>query len=424
MKANTSSTPLHIAVLGSGAREHALAWKLSQSPRVARVLLIPGNGGTSPNVTIDPMDFPSVRRYCQEHGVDLLVVGPEAPLAAGIVEYFQGSGIPVFGPGRRAAMLEASKVWAKEFMLRNNVATARHRSYADPSLAMEQISRHQAPLVVKYDGLAGGKGVFVCHSTQQAHRALRHIRQRHGPRAPCLVEDYLEGSEISVMGFTDGRHIRLLLPSQDHKQLLDGDAGPNTGGMGAICPVPGLDQATMDRVTRSIVEPTIRGLRREGIPYNGVIYFGLMITTHGPRLLEYNVRLGDPEAQVVLPALRTPLLDVISACMDQRLDQLDLEMHPGFTADVVLASQGYPGKPVTGMPITGLHRLEDGILVFHAGTRREGERILTAGGRVINVAARGANLEQALHRVYGACRKIHFQGMYYRKDIGRREWLS
>jgi phosphoribosylamine--glycine ligase len=410
-----------IAVLGSGGREHALAWKLRQGRREADVLVLPGNGGTGPGAQVDPGDPADVARVCREIGADLLVVGPEGPLVAGIADALDGAGVRVFGPGRAGARLEGSKVWAKEFMARHGVATAPFATFAGPGAARAG-AEGRGPCVVKFDGLAAGKGVFVCDGAAGACAALDAIEAAWGSEAPVVVEERLAGNEVSIMGFTDGQTLRLLLPSQDHKQLLDGDRGPNTGGMGAFCPVPGWTPALAAEVQRTIVGPTLRGLHAEGIPYRGALYFGLMVTAQGPRLLEYNARLGDPETEVLLPALRTDLVTVIEACLEGRLDEVDLAFHDDFFADVVLCSGGYPGRYPTGLPIEGLDEAAGHALLFHAGTRREGARVLTAGGRVLNAVGRGPTLGDAVAQAYRAADAVRFAGKTLRRDIGRREW--
>jgi phosphoribosylamine--glycine ligase len=415
---------MNIAVLGSGGREHALAWKLSQSPLAGTVYVMPGNGGTDNNVAVDPMDFEAVGAACRERGVELLVVGPEDPLAAGIADHFAGSDLRVFGPGADGARLEGSKAWSKDFMARHGVATAAYRHFPGPEDARGYVLDLGGACVVKYDGLAAGKGVFVCQSTEQALEALATVQQRYGARAPTVVEACLLGNEVSILGITDGQTIALLPPSQDHKQLLDGDQGPNTGGMGAFCPVPAFDLAMLERVRLEVVEPTLRGLRSEGIDYHGVIYFGLMMCADGPKLLEYNVRLGDPETEAVLPALDSDLLELILACIDGTLMLHELRFRPGFVVDLVLASGGYPGSYPKGLPITGLEGLPEDVRVFHAGTRRTADgRLVTSGGRVLNVVAHGETLDGAIAKAYAAAEGIRFEGKCQRGDIGRREWL-
>jgi len=415
---------MNIAVLGSGGREHALAWKLGQSPLADTVYVMPGNGGTANNVAVDPMDFEAVGVACHARDVELLVVGPEDPLAAGIVDHFAGSEIKVFGPSAAGARLEGSKAWSKDFMARHGVATAAYRHFPRPADAQGWVRERGGACVVKYDGLAAGKGVFVCQDTAQALEALATVQERYGADAPTVVEDCLLGNEVSILGLTDGSHISLLLASQDHKQLLDGDRGPNTGGMGAFCPVPNFDLMMLEQVRAEVVEPTLQGLRDDGIDYRGVIYFGLMMCADGPKLLEYNVRLGDPETEAVLPALSSDLVELMLACLDGSLMLCDMRFEPGFFVDLVLASGGYPGGYPKGLEITGADSAPDGVLVFHAGTRRDDAgSLVTSGGRVLNVVAHGETLDAAIAKAYAAAEFIGFEGKIQRGDIGRREWL-
>ena len=411
---------MNVLIIGSGGREHALAWKLGQSPRVDKVAVAPGNGGTPGNVALDATDQAAVVRWCRDDRVDLVVIGPEGPLTAGLADDLRAAGIRVFGPGRDGARLEGSKVFAKEFMRKHGVATAAFRVFKTPSLAREFSESFPDGVVVKYDGLAAGKGVFVAPSLVEALEALDEVQRRWGDDAPVVVEERLLGREISILGFTDGTDIRLLTPSQDHKQLLDGDRGPNTGGMGAFCPVPFYDDALAEQVHEEIVSPTMQGLRDEGIDFRGVLYFGVMLTKSGPKLLEYNVRLGDPETEVVLPALRSDLLELILACTDRGMHDLELEFHDAAFVDVVLASGGYPGSYRKGYEIKGLDALAEDTMVFHAGTKQEDGRLVTSGGRVLNVVCRGDSLEEAMGQVYEELEKIHFDGQIFRTDIGRR----
>ena len=411
---------MNVLIIGSGGREHALAWKLGLSPRVDKVAVAPGNGGTPNNVALNVEDHAQVVRWCRDDRVDLVVIGPEGPLTAGLADDLRAAGFRVFGPGRDGARLEGSKIFAKEFMQKHGVATAAFRVFKTPSQAREFSESFPDGVVVKYDGLAAGKGVFVAPSLVEALEALDEVKQRWGDDAPVVVEERLVGREISILGFTDGTDIRLLTPSQDHKQLLDGDRGPNTGGMGAFCPVPFYSDALADQVHKEIVAPTMQGLRDEGIDFRGVLYFGVMLTKSGPKLLEYNVRLGDPETEVVLPALKTDLLELVLACTDSEMDDLELEFHDAAFVDVVLASGGYPGSYKTGYEIKGLDALAKDTMVFHAGTKQEDNRLVTSGGRVLNVVCRGSNLEEAMGQVYEELEKIHFDGQIFRTDIGRR----
>tara|TARA_B100001248_G_scaffold241598_1_gene208333 strand:- start:2105 stop:3367 length:1263 start_codon:yes stop_codon:yes gene_type:complete len=411
---------MKVAVLGTGGREHAFVWKLMQDLPEEDVFLLPGNAGVNCSYPIDVSDFKALEQFCCEQGVGLIIVGPEAPLAEGIVDYFRKTDIKIFGPSQEATQLESSKIWAKQFMERHGVATAGFWSFERIEDAYPCVASLEGNLVVKYDGLAGGKGVTVCSSTQEAHTALKQLQDKYGNEVPFLIEERLEGEEVSVIGFTDGKSFSALLPAQDHKRALEGDCGPNTGGMGAFCPASFCDERLLSHIDATIIQPTLKGIAAEGLDYKGVIYFGVMMTPLGPRLLEYNTRFGDPEAEILLPALQTSFLEVVQACLEQRLSAMPIAMHPGYFVDVVLTSDGYPGDYTTGKPIVGLEQLDSETLVFHAGTRWEGESLVTAGGRVLNIVCKGDTLEQAIDKVYRECSKIHFEGMTYRKDIAHK----
>lgn len=411
---------MNIAVLGSGGREHAIVWKLAQSISPEHIYTLPGNGGIPNSVPIESTDFEAIKQFCQEKQIDLIIVGPEAPLAAGIVDAFAGTGIKVFGPSQRGAQLESSKIQAKQFMQRYGVATADFWIIDRDEDARRVIRDLDGNLVLKYDGLAAGKGVYVCSSEEDALHALEDLKQTYGESAPFLIEKKLNGTEISIIGFTDGAHIQLLLPSQDHKQLYDGDTGPNTGGMGAYCPVPFCDERLMAEIREAVINPTLRGIHGEQFDYTGVIYFGLMITEQGAKLLEYNVRLGDPETEVILPAMKSDLLSLIHACFDGTLADYQMEFHDGFFVDVVLVSGGYPKQYAKGYEIHGLDRVSQEATVFHAGTALQNGQVVTSGGRVLNIVAHGEDLPTTIERVYQECQVINFQNMYYRQDIGKR----
>jgi phosphoribosylamine---glycine ligase len=407
---------MKIAVLGRGGREHAIAWKLAQDVGAENVFCLPGNGGTPNNRPVAETDVAGIRAFCQSEGVELVVVGPEAPLAAGIVDELSDAPFKVFGPTRAAARLESSKTWSKQFMLRHGIATAAGAFFDAPRDAVEFVKFQEGGLVVKYSGLAAGKGVFVCADADGALDALREIERRHGEDAPVVVEECLEGPEVSVMGVVSGQSIQLLPPSRDHKRLLDGDAGPNTGGMGAYTPVPDVGPELLEEIRRAIVEPTLRGLAAEGIAYRGFLYFGILLAADGPKLLEYNARLGDPETEILLPALDGGLLPVLLAAFDGTLDATPFAVKPGVVIDVVLAAGGYPGAIQSDVPIVGLDNAD--ALVFHAGTELRDGRLVVSGGRVLNVVAHGADLADARRKAYAACEAIHFDGMQYRRDIG------
>jgi phosphoribosylamine--glycine ligase len=411
---------MKIAIVGSGGREHALGWKLAQTVDAQDIYFMPGNGGTWNNIPVEPRDFPAIQEYCRSTGIEMILVGPEQPLVDGIVDFFQATSIKVLGPDGAAARLEGSKIWAKEFMKRHGVATARSWVLGEDVEPHELLTAYDGNLVIKYDGLAAGKGVKVCSSVEEASRAIAALQTKHGEDARLIAEEKLSGQEISIIGFTDGTSVKLLLPSQDHKPIYDGDRGPNTGGMGAYCPVPFCDNRLLDEIERCVVAPTLRGIQAEGLNYRGIIYFGLMVTDGGPKVLEYNVRLGDPESEVVLPALKSDILALITACFDGTLGEVDVAFSADYFVDVVLASEGYPGPYETGFAITGFERLSEDTLVFHAGTTIRDEYLITAGGRVLNVVARASDLKGAIECVYEECVKLGFQGAYYRRDIGQK----
>jgi phosphoribosylamine--glycine ligase len=403
-----------------------MAWKLTLDGATVHVL--PGNGGIpNSHPEISPLDFPSVENFCREKDIKLIVVGPEAPLAAGVTDYFAKTDIRVFGPTRQGALLESSKVWSKKFMRRHGVATGMSWTFRSDEMkaARAKAAELGGNLVIKYDGLAAGKGVYVCSSVEEANEALTDLQDQHPEWFSFLLEEKLSGPEISIIGITDGNRIRLLAPSQDHKQLLAGDKGPNTGGMGAYCPVPFADDNILAAIRRDIVDPTMRGLQAEPFDFKGFIYFGIMLTPSGPKLLEYNARLGDPEAQVLLPALKSSLLELIEATLDGNLAQTTVWQRNGTFIGVVLASGGYPAATFpTGFPISGLDNsvnFAPQTLVFHGATCRQPDgQLTTSGGRVLTVVSRGHDLEDAVQQVYAECKKVTFEGVYYRSDIGQR----
>lgn len=411
---------MKIATLGSGGREHAIAWKLSQVKDGREVFLFPGNPGFANSKNIDISNFSYLRKFCLENEISLLVPGSESILADGIVESFRDSGISVFGPDKQASRLESSKIWAKNFMSRYGVATAPFHSFHSVDDARNCVMDMDGSLVVKYDGLAAGKGVFLCSSIEESMASLDYLRKRYGENVPFLIEEKLFGEEVSLIAFTDGKSVKLLSPSQDHKRAFDEDEGPNTGGMGAYCPVPFWTEELENRVMKEIISPTLKGIRSENFDYKGVIYFGIIVTEEGPKLLEYNVRFGDPEAQVILPALKTDLLTLIQGCLEGDLQNRDLEFHSGVFLDVVLASGGYPGKYDLGYEISGMETIHPETLLFHSGTALENGKVVTNGGRVLNLVSWGENLWEASNKVYKECEKICFAKSFYRKDIGRR----
>ena len=410
---------MKIAIIGSGGREHALSWKLAKSLGEEAVYTLPGNGGIPNSHPMDINDFEAIKEFCEANEITYIFVGPEVPLADGIVDYFNKTSIKALGPCKDAAQLEGSKIFSKNFMEKHGVATADFHTFSSVSDAEEVVHEMDGDLVIKYDGLAGGKGVFVCDNIQEALDGLDEMREQYGEECPFLIEDKIVGDEISIIGFTDGKSIQLLLPSQDHKQLNDGDTGPNTGGMGVMCPVPFWNADLAAEIDAKIVQPTLKGIQAEKMNYKGVIYFGIMMGEDGPELLEYNVRFGDPETEVLLPSLKTDLAEVVKACLDGSLGDLELEFEEGFFVDVVQVSGGYPKAYEKGYEIHGLSDVDDAI-VFHAGTKLHKGKIVSNGGRVLNVVAQGETLDAAIKKAYAECAKISFKDNFYRKDIGQR----
>jgi phosphoribosylamine--glycine ligase len=410
---------MKVLVVGSGGREHALLWKAAQSPLVERLYAAPGNAGMEALAERVPWngEVEVLADWALEAGIDLTLVGPEAPLVEGIADAFWERGLKVFGPTQKAAMIEGSKAFAKGLMERYGIPTARYRTFQDPLLALEHLEEVGVPIVIKDSGLAAGKGVTVAFDLHTAKQAVANILNR-AEGGEVVIEEYLEGEEATVLALTDGKTVLPLLPSQDHKRLLDGDQGPMTGGMGAVAPYP-MDGATLRRVEEEILWPLVRGLEAEGVVYRGVIYVGLMLTREGPKVLEFNARFGDPEAQAVLPLLQSDLVELALKVAEGRLQGTRLSWREGAAACVVLAAPGYPENPRKGIPLH-LPEPPEGVLVFHAGTRREGGRLVSAGGRVLNVVGLGKDLKEALERAYAFIPRIGFPGAVYRRDIGRK----
>ena len=418
---------MKLMVIGSGGREHSLSWKLASSPRVQKVYVAPGNGGTAtePGVENVPLtDIPALVEFAQRERIALTVVGPEAPLAAGVVDAFQAAGLRIFGPTRAAAQLEASKDYAKAFMVRHGIPTARHATFDDAGAARAYLESHGAPVVVKADGLAAGKGVVVAQTLDEALAAVDAMlgsRKLGTAGARVVIEDFLEGEEASFIVMSDGTNVLALATSQDHKRLRDGDEGPNTGGMGAYSPAPVVTPEVHARAMREIILPTIRGMAQEGHAYVGFLYAGLMIDRAGtPRTLEFNCRLGDPETQPILMRLRSDLVDLIDRALDRTLDRAEAQWDRRTALGVVLAAQGYPDAPKKGDAITGLPPAAPDCHVFQAGTRLAQQSLLTDGGRVLCVTALGDTVRFARQRAYEVIDSIRFEGMQYRKDIGHR----
>jgi phosphoribosylamine--glycine ligase len=417
---------MKVLVVGGGGREHALVWKLKQSPRLTRIYCAPGNGGIAGDAECVPIraeDLIGLRDFALREKIDLTVVGPEAPLVSGIVDLFEEAGLRAFGPDARAALLEGSKVFAKETMARYNIPTAAFRVFREMAPALSYIRDLDGPCVVKADGLAAGKGVIVADDAAEAEVALRLIMEERAFGAAgeaVIVEERLDGEEVSVLAFADGQTDIPMVASQDHKRVGDGDTGPNTGGMGAYSPPPVYTPSLHEQVCSGVLDPLIQGLRGDGIKYRGVIYAGLMITPRGPYVLEFNCRFGDPETQAVIPRLCSDLLEVLEAVVSERLSEVELEWDGRPAACVVLASGGYPGTYETGQAITGLDGIPSDILVFHAGTRKSGSGLVTAGGRVLGVTALGDTIEDAVRRAYQGVDRVSFEGMHFRRDIAHR----
>ena len=415
---------MKLLVIGAGGREHALAWKLTQNPRVQKVYVAPGNGGTAREPGVENVALsaiPALVAFARQEAIQLTVVGPEAPLAAGVVDAFRDAGLPIFGPTRGAAQLESSKDFAKKFMARHGIPTARHATFEDAAQAKAYIAQQGAPIVVKADGLAAGKGVVVAASVAEAQAAVDAMLGLGAAGARVVIEECLAGEEASFIVIADGVQALPLATSQDHKRLRDGDQGPNTGGMGAYSPAPVVSPKVHSRVMREIIQPTIAGMAAEGTPYTGFLYAGLMIDAAGnPKALEFNCRLGDPEAQPILLRLKSGLLELLEAALDGALGGAEADWDRRAALGVVLAAHNYPEEPRKGDRIEGLPAPAADCRVFHAGTRAEGKNLLTSGGRVLCVTALGDNLRAARSRAYEAVERIRFDGMQYRKDIGHR----
>jgi len=415
-----------VLVIGSGGREHALAWKLSQCERVQRVYVAPGNGGTAAdpllrNVPIAATDLQALADFVVAEKIHLTVVGPEAPLAAGVVDLFREQGLRIFGPTRAATQLESSKAFAKEFMQRHGIPTARHATFDDAAAAHDHVGEHGAPIVIKADGLAAGKGVVVAMTLGEAHAAVDQMLLPAAVGQRVVIEEFMPGEEASFIVLSDGTHVATLATSQDHKRIFDGDTGPNTGGMGAYSPAPVVTPNVHARVMQDIIWPTLNGMAREGTPFTGFLYAGLMIDAQGkPRTVEFNCRLGDPEAQVILMRLKSDLFEVLLHATDGTLDQVDMQWDRRPALGVVMAAAGYPGVPRVGDVITNLPSSAPELQVFHASTTSQGEQLLTSGGRVLCVTALADSVRLAQQRALDAVQHVSYAGAQWRRDIGHR----
>ena len=419
---------MKILIVGGGGREHTLVWKIARSPRVEKVFAAPGNGGTAAiaeNLNLRPTDVEGLGKAAKEKGIDFVIVGPEAPLASGMVDYFDKLGIAIFGPTKAATQIESSKVFARNLMEKYGIPCPKGAIFSSYSKAREYLREQHLPVVIKADGLAAGKGVIIAGSLAEAHKALGDIMKAKvfgsaGDRV--MIDEYLGGQEVSVIAFTDGKTVSPMMPACDYKKIGDNDQGPNTGGMGSYSP-PGFFSAQMtEKVTRDILLPTVKAMAKEGLPYKGVLYVGLMIVDGKPVVLEFNARFGDPETQVILPLVKTDLVDIFMAVIQGNLDRVNIEWSPEACVGVVMASGDYPGSYRTGFPIQGIDSVDKDVLVFHAGTKLGNDGLIyTDGGRVLTVAGVGKNMAEAREKVYRNISNICFEGCYYRKDIALRE---
>ncbi len=426
---------LNILVIGSGGREHALAWKLAQSPRLEKLYVAPGNGGTTSlatNLALDITDHQEVMRACKDNSIDLVLIGPDDALAAGLADDLQSAGIAAFGPSKLAARIEASKSFAKDVMKSAGVHTANYQEFTDYTKALDYINSIKPPIVIKADGLALGKGVIIAQDHKEAQDALKSMMQEEAfgeSGHKVVIEEYLKGSEISTHAFCDGKNYVMFPSSQDHKPIGEGDTGPNTGGMGTIAPVPWISQIYIDKLGEQLVKPVLEKLKDRGIQYSGLLYPGLMLSDDNYNVIEYNARFGDPETQSYMRLFKSDLLEILLACARGDLTKQNIEWSGGYACCIVLASGGYPGGYNKGEVISGIEEAEklDDIVIFHAGTKQDRKDLVTSGGRVLNVTATGKTLDEALGKAYRAVKKIHFKGMQYRTDIGRRpvpNWIK
>ena len=419
---------MKILVIGGGGREHTLVWEIVQSPRVEKVFAAPGNAGTAAiaeNLNLRPTDIEGLGKAVKEKGIDLVVVAPEAPLASGIVDYFDNLGIPVFGPTKAATQIESSKVFARNLMEKYGIPYPKGAVFSSYFEARKYLEEQPLPVVIKADGLAAGKGVIIADSLTEAHKALSEIMETKifgSAGARVIIDEYVRGREVSLIAFTDGKTVSPMVPACDYKKIGDNDRGPNTGGMGSYSPPGFFSTGMTEKVARDILVPTVKAMAEEGIPYKGVLYAGLMIVDGEPVVLEFNARFGDPETQVILPLLKTDLVDILVGVVQDNLDRVKVEWSSEACVGVVAASAGYPGNYKTGFPIRGIDSVDKDVLVFHAGTRLGNDGIIyTDGGRVLTVAGMGKDMAKAREKVYGNIANIYFEGCYFRKDIALRE---
>ena len=416
---------MKVLVVGGGGREHALVWKIRQSKRVKEVYCAPGNAGISKAaecVDIAVSDIDGLLKFALDKEIDLTIVGPEVPLTLGIVDRFEENNLRCFGPRKNAAEIEGSKVFSKYLMKKYGIPTAEYEEFSNSKDARAYVKDAAYPIVIKADGLAAGKGVIIAQNLSDAECAIETIMEEKAfskAGDKIIIEEFLKGHEVSILAFTDGKTVAPMVSSMDHKRVFDNDLGPNTGGMGAISPNPYYNDEVAENCMKNIFIPTIEAMESEGRPYKGIIYFGVMLTDNGPKILEYNCRFGDPETQVVLPRLKTDLVDIIEAVIDGRLNEIGIKWSQIAASCVIIASGGYPGKFKKGIKIEGLDRVPDDVLVFHSGTSAREENIFTDGGRVLGITSYGNNVCEASNRVYDALGNINFEGMHYRRDIGR-----
>jgi phosphoribosylamine--glycine ligase len=419
---------VNVLIVGGGAREHALAWKIALSPKINKLYVAPGNAGTASiatNLPLNPTDIDQLYNTARQLNIDITIVGPEVPLSLGIVDYFEKGGLKIFGPYSIAAKIESSKVFSKYIMKKYSIPCSEGKSFLDPAKAIEYIKNHSLPVVIKADGLAAGKGVIIANTYQEAVTAVSDIMERRvfgAAGEQLIVEQFLTGKEVSLLAFTDGNTVKPMVPACDYKRIFDNDGGPNTGGMGAYSPPSFFDETLINHVMNDIIEPTINGLSSEGIKYKGVLYTGLIIHENHPKVLEFNARFGDPEIQAIIPRLKTDLLDIINAVVNDDLGNIDIEWNNNACVSVVMSSGGYPGEYKTGYPINGLDKLDKDVIIFHAGTRIDsGSTIVTDGGRVLTVTATRDTMQEARDHAYNNIKKINFRDCHYRKDIALRE---